>query len=285
MIAESTVKWTSLPVDKSKMPHNWIQFQGKLLLLKDTRSGHWKNQLVSPNHYRYLLPKKHKKPRDRALSLKVIQIMRNATSEDPLIVDVYAANAARNEYYGRWVMASIKKHTCDAYALNLYRLNGQPEETPLQPPTAPHRSLNERRHEDVLTAAFPPSAWVVQHEPEALIMDTKQPTVIDGVAQPRAGDVGDSYTCDFVVSQILGGCSRLCVESKPTRERATVSSAFAKCRALRDRTLTRVVILCGSDGSEDELYDFGPPGTTQEPGWLELPLEAAFRQILGLPSE
>ena len=79
--------------------------------------------------------------------------------------------------------------------------------------------------------------------------------MVDGVARDIAGKIARSYTCDFVVAS-RHGCARLCVESKPCEEHVT-AEALAKARILRDRALTRVVIMCGGAAP---LLDLGAPG-------------------------
>ena len=102
-----------------------------------------------------------------------------------------------------------------------------------------YRSRNERLHARLLAAEFAAAdGWTVRFEPETLL-DVHEPSVVDGA---RRADITRSYTCDFVA---LRGAQRLCIESKPCEEHVT-AEALHKCRVLRDRTLTRVVVMAGA---------------------------------------
>ena len=86
-----------------------------------------------------------------------------------------------------------------------------------------------------------------------------EPSVVDGQAR-NAVQMSRSYTCDFVLAK---GTQRLCVESKPTVAHVT-EEALAKCRRLRDTTLTRVLVLAGSGNEDVRWLDVGPPETKVE---------------------
>ena len=60
----------------------------------------------------------------------------------------------------------------------------------------------------------------------------------------------------------MQGALRLCIESKPCEEHVT-DAARAKCRVLRDATLTRVLFLVGHH-TRVRWLDMGPVGTGEE---------------------
>ena len=115
------------------------------------------------------------------------------------------------------------------------------------------RSHNERLHFAMLEDMFPCDSWIVEHEPETAT-DLHGPSVVDGVAQELVEL--SSYTCDFLVVGRWNGV-RFFVESKYD-EGAVDEKALAKCRRLRDKTLTRVFLMAGK-GRQVRWLDFGPP--------------------------
>jgi hypothetical protein len=256
MIALATVRWTSTSAARDDVPQSWGAFRDDdLLLLKDTRGRYYKNRLVAPNEFVYVIPT-HPKPWEEGV---VTRLRARFERDPPLLVDLYSTPGARDESYGRWVLRRIVNgpKVCN---LHLLRLADQP----LRPTHVPtYRSANETHHARVLEEAFPSSDWVVAHEPET-VLDLHQPSVVDGVPVDEVTTTR-SYTCDFVVTE-KRGWRRLCVESKPCEEHVT-PEALVKARFLRDATLARVVFMVG--GVQPRWLDLGAPRTTDVETWHE----------------
>jgi hypothetical protein len=277
-LAPPTVRWTARLVDADRVPRRWGEFASDdVLRLKDTRHAFWRNELVAPNRFVYLFPTAPTRAWEAPL---VGRIRKRVATRRPLRVELYAAPGSRNESYGDWVVTGMRPRLGQANVseLTLVRLAAQPDAPP--PAALPaYRSRNEGAHAALLARAFPPDRWLVAHEPETLL-DLHEPTVVDGVAaRAAADDPTRSYTCDFVVAA-RAGCARLCVESKPCEAHVT-PAALAKCRLLRDRTLTRVVIACGAGAADARWCDLGPPRSEAPPAWHET--TAALLAALGLP--
>ena len=250
-VAPDDVKWTASLVPHA--PKQWGEFHHDVLRLKDTRGKFWQNRLEAPNRFVYVFPTTAKRDFEKPL-LRGIQ----KRVADKLKVQLFATPGARNEYYGEWVVKELRPDVQPGVSeLHLLRLQHQTDEgVRTAAGRAPYRSRNESAHAALLDRVFPADAWIVKHEPETLL-DLHEPSVVDGVARAVA-DVGRSYTCDFVVASRCG-TRRVCIESKPCADKVT-EEALAKCRVLRDTTLTRVVFLVGA-GEHVRWLDIGPPGT------------------------
>lgn len=255
-VAASDVAWTAQP--SSEPPHLWGHFKSEdLLLLKDTRSAHWKNELRTPNTFVYVFPRNSRHEWERTL---VNRLVRRYETGVPLVVHLFSTPGSRNEFYGEWVVDKMTAHrNSNTAELVLKRLEVQTPD--LYARTRRTRSNNEKRHGRLLSERFPD--WTVDHEPETLL-DLHDPTVVDGVAQ-NVVDISRSYTCDFVLAK---GLMRVCVESKYDESEVT-PAALVKARILRDRTLTRVVFLVGH-GGEDRWLDLGKVRSDDVPRWLAL---------------
>ena len=268
-VAPKTVKWTAQLVDNSQMPQKWGEFkaEGEVLRLKDTRHKHWKNRLVAPNKFVYQFPKRPN-PKYSWESPLVSAIQRRVSTKVPLLVELFSTPGSRNEFYGQWVVEEMRIETGESHVseLQLARLHNQSASvgaTGYGSESAPRfRSRNEELHGDMLEEIFPPDKWIVKHEPETLL-DLHEPSVVDGVPVDVT-DMSRSYTCDFVVAS-RDGCHRFCVESKPIEEHVT-DEARAKCRVLRDTTLTRVIFMVGT--TTVRYLDLGAPGAAVE-NWFE----------------
>ena len=251
--APDDVKWTASLVPHA--PKQWGEFHKGILRLKDTRGKYWRNRLERPNKFVYVFPTTAKKDWEKVLLSGIKDKVQNR-----LKVQLFSTPGSRNEYYGEWVVKKMVPDVIPGVSeLHLLRLQHQTDED-VRTATgrAPYRSRNECAHAALLDKLFPADAWIVKHEPETLL-DLHEPSVVDGVAR-TVTDMGRSYTCDFVVASRCG-TRRVCIESKPCREHVT-EEALAKCRVLRDATLTRVVFLVGG-GEDVEWLDMGPPGAPQ----------------------
>lgn len=254
-VAPSTVRWTARAVAKHHVPKLWGDFvNDDLIRLKDTHNPGWKNRLLSPNTFLYLFPTHSFRS---AIETEFVhRLMARVATRRPLRVQLFSTPGSRDETYGEWVVQSMNVERGE---LRLLRLQCQPDEDEYH--SSGHRSKNEEEHHRFLETIFSSDAWTVVHEPETIV-DLHDPTVVDGVPTAIHEGLTRSYTCDFVVSHKVG-CARLCVESKPTVDHAT-EVAKIKCRRLRDRTRTRVLMLCGTNAQENVWYDFGPPGSEDE---------------------
>lgn len=258
-LAAADEPWTSVRAEKEDVPTRWGEFEDvDTIRLKDTRNAYWSNRLVSPNEFVYMFPTI---PKQRDPSDFVKRLRERVRTLKPLRVKLYATPGSRDEYYGEWVVRAMREMGYDASLgchvslLTLRRLR-----RPLEAPSdkALHRSINEGVHEEMLKQLFP--EWIVVHEPETLL-DLHEPSVVDGIARDEI-KVSRSYTCDFVLCQ-KNGCGRICVESKPCESKVT-EEALIKARALRDRSLTRVVFMVGSRDEPPRWLDMGPPFEMKE---------------------
>lgn len=270
-IASIDVPWTACLVsDKTDMPTQWGEFVGDdVLKLKDTRHKYWVNRLVRPNKFIYLFPRESRRTWEIDL---VSKIRTRVASSTPLLVELFSTPGSRNEYYGQWVVGELRIHGGSSHAseLELFRLRNQGVtrdsvygDSYEASASKRFRSHNEENHSRHLADIFPGDAWTVKHEPETLL-DIHEPSVVNGEAK-TVTTMSRSYTCDFVVCSHKG-CHRFCVESKPTAMHVT-AEALAKCRVLRDRTLTRVIFMVGVD-DDIKFLDMGTLGAPLEV-WYE----------------
>ena len=117
------------------------------------------------------------------------------------------------------------------------------------------RSRSEERHAKVIESLLP--GWRLLHEPECVSFFESE-LVVDG---RRRGWGGDQYTCDYVAAS---GSARVCIESKASSE-GLDEVARLRCRALRDRSLARVIALV-DHGARMWWHDFGCPARANEVG-------------------
>ena len=243
-----------------------------MLILKDTRSAYWRNELVSPNTFLYTLPARSKRRVGACHESRRTDRAREAKTT-PLKVHLFATPGSRDEYYGEWIVVHFAPEVRTGVAQLTLKRAAEQDQTLCEQygmhAARPYRSKNENAHALLLAKLFPASEWLVVHEPETLL-DLHEPSVKKGRA--TTGRVSDkltrSYTCDFVVASRVG-CARLCIESKPTRAHLT-AEAVCKCRLLRDATCTRVVALVGSGAQDAEWCDMGAPHSVGEPVWYEM---------------
>lgn len=246
-VAPSDVRWTASLVDAHHLPKQWGDFAPDgTLRLKDTRGKYWCNSLVSPNTFLYRIPRRSNREWEGRL---LTSIHKRVGTQVPLRVKLFATPGSRNESYGEWVVSEMATgQDPNVTELTLKRLHTQPQRHVSDDEQDRYRSRNEARHADLLATRFFPG-WIVRHEPETLL-DLHDPSVVDGVAR-SVTEMSRSYTCDFVVASRTDA-RRICIESKPSRD-AVTEEALAKCRVLRDRTLTRVLFMVG--GGEPEWLD------------------------------
>lgn len=258
-LATADVAWTSVRCDDTHAPSCWGELVEDVLRLKDTRGKYWRNRLESPDRFVYAFPTAPKYDWERPFLKRLGDRLYTGK---PLWVHLFSTPGSRIEYYGEWVVVDVRpKVRAGVSELVLARLREQSEALRLHYATdaVRYRSRNESAHAELLAELFPPDRWVIRHEPETLL-DLHEPSVVDGV--PRSvTDMTRSYTCDFVVAS-RAGSQRLCIESKPCLEHVT-DEALAKCRVLRDVTLTRVVIVAGAR-DDARWLDVGPIGAPCE---------------------
>jgi hypothetical protein len=250
-LAPADARWTAVRSDVEHTPREWGELlRGDALLrLKDTRGKYWPNRLESPNTFVYCYPTIGRRHWEQDLLRRLHARVRSGKR---LWVHLFSTPGSRDEYYGEWVVSELRPGARQgASELVLLRLReqsalyglryamhkgGAAEEEGMG---EAYRSRNERLHARLLAAEFAAAdGWTVRFEPETLL-DVHEPSVVDGA---RRADITRSYTCDFVA---LRGAQRLCIESKPCEEHVT-AEALHKCRVLRDRTLTRVVVMAGA---------------------------------------
>lgn len=256
-LADLNVAWTASLSDNGRCPSQWGELlrENNVLRLKDTRGKYWRNRLASPSRFVYAFPSSAKYDWEQAF-LK--RLNRRLYTGKPLWVHLFSTPGSRNEYYGEWVVVDVRVEVRPGVSeMELARLRDQSPELRVAYGTGAvrYRSRNESAHASLLERLFPKEGWIVCHEPETLL-DIHEPSVVHGVAR-TVTSMTRSYTCDFVVASRTGA-KRLCIESKPCLEHVT-DEALAKCRVLRDATLTRVVVVAG-EGEDVRWLDVGPIG-------------------------
>ena len=255
-IASPTVKWTAKIAKRDSVPKRWGVLYETELRLKDTRHKHWQNHLAAPNRFIYSVPANPREEWERTMLAK-LKTHTRAENQPPIRVQLFSTPGSRDETYGEWIVEDILENVRPGVSeLHLLRLEEQTYPHALTSSATGFRSRNESHHARLLETQFFPG-WRVSHEPETLL-DIHEPSVVDGAAR-NPTQMSRSYTCDFVVAK---GVMRLCIESKPCMEHVT-DEARAKCRILRDTTLTRVVFMIGSGGEDIQWLDMGPMGADE----------------------
>lgn len=252
-VCDDPTAWSSIRAESDALPRLWYQEQADgSVCLKDTGRGCFKNELLSTCRFAYELPS-----RPRADDQPVCARLRKEASaaEKTLEVRLFSAAHAFDHYLGEWVVEDCVQSP-NRVVLHLRRLRAQSEVLARAfSQKRRERSNSEARHRDAIQTLLP--GWRVVHEPETtLALDA--PLVVDGRLRPFSGD---SYTHDYVAASPRG-CKRLCIESKASAE-SLDEVAKAKCRALRDQSLNRVVAFL-DHGPSLQYYDFGAPGTAAD---------------------
>lgn len=252
--------WTSTLADNAMLPRTWGRRcdADAVVQLKDTqkRNGFWRNYLAAPDCFVYCIPPAPVHAWER----EVVDALRAKTHE----VHLFSTPNGRDEWYGVWCVSSLREQVRPGVT-EVVLARKEPQDPLIarryewRADATRFRSRNERAHARLLEDLFPSPDWTVSHEPETLL-DVHAPSVVDGKATGGL-QTSRSYTCDFVVSHTRN-CMRVCIESKPCEEKIDAEALF-KARTLRDRTRSRVVIMCGSEW-EVRWWDLGAPGADQE---------------------
>jgi len=278
--------WCSCDASGVALPATWFSLRPigarHEIILKD-HGKYYHNEFVDATTFRYELP-----PRPKAHEQPVVDLLRAAaTSAPPAVGDkrplpdavppsssssppssaavdvhLFCIRQTRQHYMGVFDVARQESdHDRALPRVFLRRRRGQGDPRLFLRTRAGatttgdrHRSKSEARHEAVLRHMLP-AGWLVEHEPEAASI-LNLPLVVDGRMRSWAGD---GYTIDFVACS-PDGLRRLCVESKASLDDALDPVTLDKARALRDKTLTRVLIVCGH-GAEMRWLDLGAPGS------------------------
>lgn len=236
-------------------PHSWYAWVGPaLLLLKDTRRGGYRNTLLDGGStFVYELPvRPNSGPPNAATSATLAALHREAEAVEKRVeVRVFSVECAKNYYLGEFAVQSVSIDAGHTF-VRLRRLREQDPRVRMAyaPPAVQHRSASERRHAQTVAALLP--GWHVAHEPECVAFYESE-LVVGGRMRAWAGE---TYTCDYVAAS-PDGCGRVCIESKASID-GLDEAAKAKCRALRDGSLTRVIALI-DHGPALRWYDFGAP--------------------------
>jgi|MDSZ01.2.fsa_nt_gb hypothetical protein len=252
LLAEHPHEWSSITCyTQGSYGWNEIDYVGKVMKLKDTRSGKYRNTVIDSVTFKYELPG----------HTKVDNLFRSKTSREAFTVHLFVVQNARDHYLGEWspveyVEAKDSGPRNCAFVL-LKRLRTQSQATAERYTLKTRkRSRNEGLHETMLMHFFPD--FRIMHEPDCQT-NMDEPVVQNGVWSAWAGN---TYTVDFVlVSRV--GCHRFSVESKYSRE-AVDTAALQKCRALRDRSGQRVVVMAGNTENDCAYLDMGPPQSNED---------------------
>lgn len=246
--------WSSTKVGDCT-PADWYGWMdgGRVLLLKDTRKNtFFSNRLEAGGHtFLYQLPA------PRPTSHLVLQRLHaEADAADKSVeVRLFSVECALNFYLGEWVVTAIVQEGGRTYAkLRRLRVQDGAVCAAYAKTLRPKRSRSEATHADAI-AALLPDGWKVCHEPECVSFSESE-LVVDGVMRQWGGD---QYVCDYVAAK---GSRRVCFESKSS-EAGFDEVAKLKCRALRDKSCTRVVALV-DHGDWFAWHDFGCPAARVE---------------------
>ena len=246
-----------------------------VVYLKDTNRPYYANRLLDGTaQFEYGLPSKPVVHEQQVIALlregaANFEAGRHAALQE---VWLFAVAHARDHFLGQFVVvrfapdALVEKRQRPRGTL--HRLRDQTPEVTRQVvrPAAPKRSRSEAMHLPVLERLCP--GWHIAHEPMCAC-NLDAPLVSEGA---RNACAPDEYTVDYIACK---GDRRVCFESKCCLADAHAPAAVAKCRLLRDRTLTRVVTIAGHD-EELRLVDFGDPADPRED---VLTLEEAHRRF------
>ena len=245
----------------SNHPHSWDSVETRVqqyawssvnktdlvISLKDTRKGKYQNVLTDSTTFRYELPG----------DSIVDALLSDQKTRDKYKIHLFSVQNARDHYLGEWMAVEyVANGRQNIPHVMLRRLAAQ-DQTVSQSyavQTSRKRSRNEHLHEQILVDAFP--EFVVFYEPDCQT-NIGGKMVEGGVQRQWAGN---SYTVDFVLAS-RGGCQRIAVESKYDCE-AVDEATLEKCRALRDGSGQRVVVMAGKESCA--YLDMGPPMSDSE---------------------
>lgn len=227
--------------------HGWVG--PSVLLLKDTRKATFVNRLGDDGRtFFYELPP----PKSAAQDATMAALHREADAAAKTVeVRLFSVECARNFYLGEFVIDRIERSADGRTYACLQRLAEQDTQVrqAYEVSSRPKRSRSESMHADAIRSILP--GWRLVHEPECVAFYESE-LVVDGRMREWGGD---QYVCDYVAAR---GCARVCFESKASAA-GFDEAAKLKCRALRDRSLTRVVALVGHGAEAMRWHDFGCP--------------------------
>lgn len=255
MFAKHPHEWSSVTTKVQDYGWNKLDRQHNIICLKDTRKGKYKNELINSTTFRYELPG----------NSVIDTLLRDPDGRERYTVHLFGVQNARDHYLGEWMAVDYRERRPGRNVphVELHRLAHQDVNVTMAYTVAASRkrSRNEGVHEDILSNAFPD--YIVLYEPDC---QTNIGTVMvdRGVHRQWAGD---SYTVDFVLASRTG-CERIAVESKYDTD-AVDEVALQKCRALRDRSGQRVVIMAGN--ATCRYLDMGPPMAQAEVWYDTIP--------------
>lgn len=243
-LAQHPSKWNSIKSSKQTFwTSSWCHFHGNIVYLKDTGKGKYTNIPLDSVTYKYELP-------DNTISQVEIFVKQDIMKPlmDRRTFHLYCVRNAQDYYTGLWVAYEFQPKSINNRIpfVILKRLVQEPLK---ELNKRKRRSNNEDFHASFLENNF--KDFHVMYEPECQTKIESQ-LIIDGIWNSWAGN---EYTVDFVLTS-LSGCGRISIESKPTKEHIT-DETLLKCRALRDRSGQRVVIIVGSDETSIRFYDMG----------------------------
>lgn len=272
-VADASTLWDSIRADPECAPRHWCQCQTDgSVLLKDTGTGMYCNELIDGVTFHYQIPHRPARPEDVRVCDR-LRLEAEATQK-ATEVRLFATAAAADHYLGEWVVEECVESPTRTYVVlkRLAAQNGVLAAAYRLRRRA--RSKSEAQHLGALKRVLP--GWHIAHEPETAVgLDA----ALVSQAKRRAF-AGDAYTHDYVAASPRG-CKRICVESKANRAGLT-DEAKEKCRALRDGALSRVIAVM-DHGDRMIVHDFGPPYTQstdeREFAAAEIP---QLRQALGV---
>lgn len=243
MLATHPHAWTSVVTKVQEYGWNRIDRDECVVHLKDTSKGKYRNVLLDSVTFRYELPG----------SSVIDRMFSDAATRERYTVHLFGVQNARDHFLGAWAAVDYVRSPDGGRGIpyvTLRRLVEQPAEDVYAAKRTLRRSRNENAHESILARVFPD--FHVLYEPECQT-NIGGLMVKDGV---RCEWAGDSYTIDFILCSRTG-CRRIAIESKYDAE-AVTDATLEKCRALRDRSGQRVVVMVGS-GDACRYLDMGPP--------------------------
>lgn len=243
-VATHPTEWDSICIPPGCMPRGWGEqiLDAKLIKLKDTGSGYYKNVFIDSVTFKYILPNNQTDPVSTL-------IFNPKTHLHEWTVHLFKVQHGKDHFLGEYRIH--KKHTktkaTESNHVFLKRLRTQLENVYTSSNDG-KRSKSESKHESVIKSLFPNCG--IEHEPECT-SGLQRPCVIRGRQQAWSSDF---YTVDYVTYDMKRG-HRICWESKSDLKGLN-DVAIDKCRALRDKGFHRVVAIV-DHGEKLVLYDFG----------------------------
>lgn len=248
MLASHPHSWSSVTTTVQSYTWHKIDHTRHVISLKDTRKGKYNNVLIDSVTFKYELPG----------NSDVDKLFSEPVTRSKYTVHLFGVQNARDHFLGEWFPFEYVRNPTigrNIPYIILRRLVDQSTAVmQMYTQISTKRSRNENLHESILVQAFPD--FHVLYEPDCQT-NIGGVMVNDGVLCKWAGD---TYTIDFVLA-CRHGCRRITIESKYDRD-AVDEVALQKCRALRDRSGQRVVIMAGRQNCA--YLDMGPPSIGTE---------------------